>query len=108
MSDYFKYSQAKRERATELPWDGSHEDTNHLEITSPWGTENYWIADCSNQKDLEYIVHACNTLPKIEALLELALFELSLCGNETGSALSNPLKTMCEIRAELQKLVGET
>lgn len=100
---YFKYSQAKRERATP--------DINFNRISS----EEYARFLSQSIHHAHYAMWAHDTLPKIEALLEEAVSALvmikhgSIVGYLTGEGCR--LRAGCslnKIEKELQKLVGET
>lgn len=102
MTNYFKYSQAKREAATRLPWTtGSQAQIRVYKVN---GVDIFDRHGFAKEQDAAYIVHACNTLPKIEALLWEAMYALKIHWNDDAGRN----KKFKEIEIELQKLVGET
>jgi len=90
MTDYFKYSRAKRKAAV-----GSH--ANEHEYTTKQTHEQF-----------DYCTWCVDNYPKIEALLERALYVLSAsCKMHDDKTACANCETRKEIRAELDKLVGE-
>ena len=86
MNKYLDDLQKLADAATPGPWDASHKDTNHFEVTTRHGyADPYWIAQCETQHDTDFIAASRDAVPKLIQALRVAMESLEFISTRHSS-----------------------